>query len=87
MVIEKRSLLCQTGECWAGNSNQHDYAQHGEDNDEGCIGDDYQPCDLENARYCVGHQWRNMVYRIGMLITCNYFRKSLTIIRNFYLMF
>jgi len=52
------------GECWAGNSNQHDYAQHGEDNDEGCIGDDYQPCDLENARYCVGHQWRNMVYRI-----------------------
>ena len=53
-----------TGECWAGNSGQHDYTQYGLDYD-GCIEDDYQPC-TANSRYCVGKHFSNMVFKIGM---------------------
>jgi len=51
------------GECWAGLSNQHNYARHGKAGIGDCIGDDYQPCEGD-SRYCMGKQWRNMVYRI-----------------------
>lgn len=50
------------GECWAGHSSQHDYAQYGADY-PGCIEDDYQPC-TEYSRYCVGRNWRNMVFKL-----------------------
>ena len=65
----------QTGECWAGHSNQHDYKQHGADIYDGCIGDDYQPC-KDTTRYCVGNQWRNMVYKIGRFFLFFFFIKS-----------
>lgn len=50
------------GECWAGNSNQDNYEKHGADT-KGCIQDDFQECH-KGTRYCMGKQWRNMVYRI-----------------------
>ena len=57
------SRFWQLGECWAGNSNQDNYEKHGADT-KGCIQDDFQECH-KGTRYCMGKQWRNMVYRIG----------------------
>ncbi|XP_068717099.1 uncharacterized protein [Montipora capricornis] len=52
------------GECWAGHSHLHDYAQHGQDSDgQGCIAENYQPC-ADDSRFCVGTQWHNMVYQM-----------------------
>ena len=57
------SRFWQLGECWAGNSNQHNYKKHGADM-KGCIQDDHEECD-KGTRFCTGKKWRNMVYRIG----------------------
>lgn len=56
-------FFCHLGECWAGHSNQDNYAKHGSA-DSGCIQDDYQACQ-ENSRFCIGGRNRNMVYQIG----------------------
>lgn len=50
------------GECWAGHSGKNNYLQYGEDM-KGCIEDSFLTC-TPYSRYCVGKQWRNMVYQI-----------------------
>ena len=57
------AVLSPPGECWAGNSGTHNYKILGEDY-AGCVQDDYQLC-WSGTRYCVGKNWRNMVYQIG----------------------
>lgn len=50
------------GECWAGHSGKNNYLKYGEDI-KGCIEDSFLTC-TPYSRYCVGKQWRNMVYQI-----------------------
>lgn len=53
-----------TGECWAGYKDIHDYARHGKQDTDSCIGDDFQNCG-NLSRYCVGRPRHSMVYKIG----------------------
>ncbi|XP_068717696.1 uncharacterized protein [Montipora capricornis] len=57
------------GECWAGNTDVHDYALYGKDDFGGCIGDDFQSCG-SLSRYCIGQHRHNMVYKIVDATSC-----------------
>lgn len=57
------------GECWAGYKGVHDYARHGKQDTDSCIGDDFQNCG-NLSRYCVGRPRHSMVYKIVDATSC-----------------
>ena len=50
------------GECYAGSSSSDKYDSYGPGRCKDCVGTDMNDCN--GRKFCVGKEWRNMVYKI-----------------------
>ena len=50
------------GECYAGSSSSDKYDRYGPGQCKDCVGTDMNDCN--GRKFCVGKEWRNMVYKI-----------------------
>ncbi|XP_058946050.2 uncharacterized protein [Pocillopora verrucosa] len=60
------------GECYAGSSSSDQYNRYGPGQCKDCVGTDMNDCN--GRKFCVGKEWRNMVYKIVDLCSVRFER-------------